>query len=139
MTHYDEKIKERQKIEAIKRMKMLGILPRAIKEFEEDGKVNCSECLGILYWLNEDEQQMVHRFEEKYNGVVYHVIKSKTDIGLLYSLLYVTVHEEEWEKDNNDIDRLEVCAYVVNHKNPWFSEFGYIAIRNSIGGLRRIH
>ena len=36
-------LRERQKQEAIKRMKKLGIMEQPIKEFEEEGKVNLSE------------------------------------------------------------------------------------------------
>lgn len=92
-------LREQQKQEAIKRMKKLGIMEQPIKEFEEEGKVNLSEGPGLLYWLNDEEQEMVRKFEEDSNGLVYHVIKTQMNFGLMYSFLYVSEHIEEWEMD----------------------------------------
>lgn len=96
-------LRERQKQVAIERMKKIGIMEQPIKEFEENGKVNLSENGGLLYWLNDDEQKMVDDFEKENNGLVYHVIKSRTTIGLMYALLYVSEYEEEWEMDMEDL------------------------------------
>lgn len=130
-------LRERQKVAAIERMKKLGIMEQPIKEFEESGKLNLSESGGILYWLNEDEQKMVDDFEKENNGLVYHVIKSRTNIGLMYSLLYVSEYEEEWKMDMEDLGTGQALAYVVNKDMPDCSEFGTIGIESSIGGLIR--
>lgn len=130
-------LKELQKAEAVKRMRKLGIMEQPIKEFEEEGKVNLSENGGILFWLNEEEQEMVREFEEKHDGLVYHVIKRYTNIGLLYSLLYVSKYAEEWEMDMEDLGAGQALAYTVNKDMPDCSEFGSIGIQPSIGGLVR--
>lgn len=130
-------LRERQKQVAIERMKKLGIMEQPIKEFEEDGKVNLSDNGGLLYWLNDEEQKMVDDFEEENNGLVYHVIKSRTTIGLMYALLYVSEYEEEWEMDMEDLGTGQALAYVVNKDMPDCSEFGTIGIEPSIGGLIR--
>ena len=96
-------LREQQKQEAIKRMKKLGIMEQPIKEFEEQGKVNLSEGPGLLYWLNDEEQEMVRKFEEDSNGLVYHVIKTQMNFGLMYSFLYVSEHIEEWQMDMEDL------------------------------------
>ena len=83
-------------------MKKLGIMEQPIKEFEEQGKVNLSEGPGLLYWLNDEEQEMVRKFEEDSNGLVYHVIKTQMNFGLMYSFLYVSEHIEEWQMDMED-------------------------------------
>lgn len=81
---------------------------------------------------------MVDDFEKENNGLVYHVIKSRTNIGLMYSLLYVSEYEEEWKMDMEDLGTGQALAYVVNKDMPDCSEFGTIGIAPSIGGLRRI-
>ena len=44
-------MRELQKAEALARMKLIGIFPEAIKQFDRDGKVNISEPpFGELYW-----------------------------------------------------------------------------------------
>ena len=98
-----EELKIKQKQEAIERMKMLKIYSQAIKEFEKENVINVSEHGGILFWLDDEQQEMVKRFEEKYNAVVYHVIHNYTEFGELYSLLYVSQHETEWDYDKDDI------------------------------------
>lgn len=129
-------LKEKQMAEAIKRMKALGLYPAVIKEFEEDGKLNLSEYNGILFHLNDDEKEMIKTWEQD-ECLVYHVIKSKTSFGLLYSLLYVSDTEEEWEMDFEDIKEHCPFVYVVNKTVPEYSEFGSITILPKNGGLVR--
>lgn len=132
-----EELKIKQKQEAIERMKMLKIYSQAIKEFEKENVINVSEHGGILFWLDDEQQEMVKRFEEKYNAVVYHVIHNYTEYGELYSLLYVSQHENEWDYDKDDIKHNIALCYVVNKDEENFSEFGSIGIRPQFGGVIR--
>ena len=44
---------EEKKREALCRMRLLGIFPETIRQFEEDGYVSVSEPpLGAFYWCN---------------------------------------------------------------------------------------
>ncbi len=133
-----EELKTAQKAEALKRMKTLKIMKQPIKEFEEEDKLNLSEHIGILYWLDEEEEKMVKEFEDKNMATVYHVIKSLTSIGLMYSLMYVSQYPEEWEQDNEDIKEGIALCYVVNKDMPDCSEFGSIGIKPMNGGVARI-
>ena len=134
-----EELKIKQKQEAIERMKMLKIYSQAIKEFEKENVINVSEHGGILFWLNDEQQEMVKRFEEKYNAIVYHVIHNYTEFGELYSLLYVSQHEEEWDYDKDDIKHNIALCYVVNKDEENFTEFGSIGIRPQFGGVIRTY
>ena len=132
-----EELRTKQKAQAVERMKKLGIMEQPVKEFEDEGKLNLSENGGLLYYLNEDEQKMVDDFEKENNGLVYHVIKSRTTIGLMYALLYVSKYLEEWKMDMEDLEEGQALAYVVNMDMPDCSEFGTIGIKPSVGGLIR--
>lgn len=132
-----EELRTKQKTQAVERMKKLGIMEQPVKEFEDEGKLNLSENGGLLYYLNEDEQKMVDDFEKENNGLVYHVIKSRTTIGLMYALLYVSEYLEEWKMDMEDLEEGQALAYVVNMDMPDCSEFGTIGIKPSVGGLIR--
>ena len=132
-----ENLREKQKQEAIERMKMLKIYSQAIKEFEKENVINVSEHGGILFWLDDEQQEMIKRFEEKYNAVVYHVIHNYTEFGELYSLLYVSQHENEWDYDKDNIKHNIALCYVVNKDEESFSEFGSIGIRPQFGGVIR--
>ena len=68
--------REQQKIEAITRMKALELHNNAIREFDKEDLINLSENYGALYWLHENQKEYVKEFEQKYNAVVYHVIRS---------------------------------------------------------------
>lgn len=132
-----EKLKIEQKQEAIARMKKLDIYAPAITEFEKENLVNKSEHGGILYWLDENEQEMVKEFEEKYGAMVYHIIHNYTNFGELYSLLYVSKDKDEWDYDNDDLNHNICLAYVKNLDEDAFSEFGSIGIKSQFGGLVR--
>ena len=132
-----ENLREKQKQEAIERMKMLKIYSQAIKEFEKENVINVSEHGGILFWIDDEQQEMIKRFEEKYNAVVYHVIHNYTEFGELYSLLYVSQHENEWDYDKDDIKHNIALCYVVNKDEENFSEFGSIGIKPQYGGVIR--
>lgn len=129
--------KQKQKQEAIERMKLLKLCPNIIKEFEKENIVNLSEHGGILYWLDSDQQAIVDSFEAEHDALVYHVIHSFTEFGELYSLLYVSKYEEEWETDREDLKDGYALVYVKNVDDDMCSEFGSICIKPQFGGLVR--
>lgn len=131
-------LKEKQKQEAIKRMRMLNLHTNTINEFEKDDVINLSENGGILYWLDETQRKIVEKFEEKHKAVVYHVIRSFTEFGELLSLLYVSNDSSEWGWDNEDIKFGTILAYVKNLDDDFCSEFGSIGIKSQFGGLMRV-
>lgn len=128
--------KEKQKEEAVKRMKFLELNEKAIEEFEE-GKLNKSELVGFLYWLDEEEEKMVRKWEEETGNLAYHLILSNTSFGRLLTVLYVSKYEEEWESDHEDLKHEVAIAYVFNLDTPMFSEYGRIGFKKNIGGLIR--
>ena len=130
--------REEMKQEAIKRMKALDIFPSAIKQFKNNDIVMVSERpLGALYWANNEEKEMIRKFEEDNNALVYMIVRTNMVFGLCDSLLYVSQYPEEWEMDNEDIKSDIVMTYTVNHDAPYCSEFGSIGIQKRNGGLIR--
>lgn len=131
--------RDEKKIEAIARMKKAGIFPQTIKQFEEEGYVSISEPpVGAFFWAEGEDLQRIRDFEEKYNALVYLVIRSYTNLGKMDSYLYVSDYEEEWERDREDLENKEPLVYVYNHDMPDCSEFGRIGVRCSIAaGLLR--
>lgn len=136
-------ITEAQKVEALLRMKKLGIHENAIREFMSEGKLNKSEPawgnkVGVLYWLTEKEQKMVKEWEEETGNLVYHVIVNNLSFGLCYSLLYVSKCTEEWEEDGLDLSEGCPYAYVKNVTDDECSEYGRIGIKPAFGGVVRV-
>lgn len=128
---------EEARTEAVKRLEVLKVHVNVLREFEEEGKLNKSERLGILYWLNDEEQMMVKEFEKDAEAVVYHVIHQHTNIGEMYSLLYVSLEDGEWCIDQKDLASGQVLAYVINKTMPDCSEFGIVGVEPRNGGIAR--
>lgn len=132
-------LRDEKRMEAIKRMKKMNIFNNAIKQFAEDHAVMMSEPpIGGLYYLNTEQKEMVQDFENEYNALVYLVVRTHTNLGMMDSLFYVSDHKDEWEMDNENIAENLAFVYVVNHDMPDCSEFGTIAYRNVGGGILRV-
>lgn len=124
------------KEEALRIMKYLKMFPNVIREFKEENKLNKSETRnGILYWLSDEEQQLVNDFEQDNPGtLVYHIIKTNTvDFGVVYDLLYITEDQEDWDLYKDYLKDNLVLAYTVTQ----FAESGLIKIKSVNGGLVR--
>ena len=131
--------REKKKEEAIKRMKALGIIDNAIKQFEEDDIVMVSEPpFGALYWLEDEEKEMVREFEEENNALVYMIVRAFTNFGKMDSLLFVSDYKEDWEMDHDAIVDGYVMSYTKNYDAPECSEMGSIVVKPMFGGLLRV-
>lgn len=133
---------EQKKAEAIARMKLLGIFPETIKQFEKEGKVSFSEPpLYAFYWANEEQQKVIKEFEKEHNALVYMGIRSYTTYGICDSYFYVSDYEEEWELDKESLTNKEnpnQVVYVYNNDDPWCSELGSIGFEKTpAGSLKR--
>ena len=81
--------KEEKKKEAVKRMQELNIIPNAIKQFINSNTLMISKSpFGTRYWLSDEQQEMVKKVEEKYESLVYMVVRSYTQCRVIDSLLY---------------------------------------------------
>ena len=129
--------REEQKIEAIERMKLLKLHSTPINEFQNDNVINLSEGIGILFWLEEEQIALVKKFEEKYQGIVYHAIHNMTNFGELLTLIYVSKNKSEWTRDRKDLQEGYAFSYVINLSYPECSEFGTVGIKSLNGGLIR--
>ena len=124
------------KEEALRIMKYLKMFPNVIREFKEENKLNKSETRnGILYWLSDEEQQLVNDFEQDNPGtLVYHIVKTVTlDLGIIYDLLYITEDQEDWNLYMDYLKDDLVLSYSVTP----FPESGLIKIKSVNGGLVR--
>ena len=128
---------EEMKQEALNRMKMLLLHRNVINEFKKENKLNKSEGpLGTLYWLDEEEKGMVKEYQEKWNVLVYHVIKTFTkDMGVIYDLLYIIDEKQYWEREREELKE----GLVLSHTKSQFSESGDIFVINVSGGLARLY
>ena len=62
---------EEKKVEAIARMKKLGIFPQTIKQFEDEGYISISEPpFGAFYWAEGEDLERIRQFEAEHNALV---------------------------------------------------------------------
>ncbi|MBO0441508.1 hypothetical protein [Candidatus Enterococcus ikei] len=153
MNETTREFKEKQKHEGLIRINKWQLIENVKKDFE-NGVLNCSTAINInintgsgnnqvryipkLNWLTGEEKEIVKKFETESDGLVYHVVKTQTDMGIMYSLLYVCKTEEEWEIDHEDLEDLTQVCYVHNVSCPDFSEFGSCLFEQRFGGLLRV-
>ena len=120
-------MRDKQKAEALARMKLLGIFPETIKQFDRDWKVSISEPpLGAFYWAEGWDLDRIEQFEEDHDALVYLVIRSYTTHGKMDDYLYVSKHEEEWEMSREDLEDGYAMSYTINRDYPECSEMGSI-------------
>lgn len=125
--------------EAIKRMKLLKLHPNVINEFKEEQRLNKSDLnKGILYWLNEEEQEMIEKLEKKYKFMTYHIIHSYSNLGETYEILFIKDNKEEWKAEMEDLKNGYAMARVEVINCPINSEFGYIGVKSINGGVVRV-
>ncbi len=130
---------EEKRAEAVRRMKLVGIFPETIRQFEKEGYVSISEPpLGAFFWAEGEDLERIKKFEEAYHALVYMVVRAYTTIGKMDAYLYVSNRQEEWDLDREDLLEGEPIAYVFNHDMPDCSELGSIGIeRTTAAGLKR--
>lgn len=123
--------------ECLERMKNLDFRPNVIAEFMNKGTLYRSE-YGFLYWLTDEEKNMIYQWQGETGNIVYHVIKSVHEFGTSYSFLYVSNYVDEWKYEREDLKQYMPIVYVKNIGNDYFSEYGTIRVRPVFGGLVRI-
>lgn len=132
------------KNEALARMHILKIHENAVNDLKKNDMVNVSffGC-GILYWPTDKQIELIKKFEDQYNCLVYHAISSTTEIGELLTFLYISQYESDWPTDREDLKNYDprygysIMAYVYNLSNDIFSEFGSVCVKPKNGGLVR--
>ena len=120
-------------------IKQLDMHDNVLTEFEV-GMINASESGGILYWANEHEQDQIKRIQELDDCVVWHIIRGIFVLGGVDEcemICYLLATEEDASYLMVEDGEYEVFAYVENVSWPDCSEYGYICVKPSVGGLVR--
>lgn len=125
-----------QKSEAILRMELLHLDTKIIEDFKQ-GKIFITKNSKVAELIGE-ELKMVLDWQRKTKNLVYYVIKNETVYGVLYSFLYVSNYEIEWEEDRQFLKSGYPCVYVKNITEDRHSEYGSICIGRQDSVLVRI-
>ena len=91
---------EAKKVEALCRIKELGINNYIIRGFSEFDKISLSEPpLGSFFLIDVEDLERVRTFERQYNALVFIIIRDFTANGIMDSYLFVSDYPEEWPDD----------------------------------------
>ena len=131
--------REQMKQKAIEILKEMGVYSPYIEAFEKNDVVTMFErYAGFWAYQYPELSEKIKSFEEKHKCLVYAVTHEIFEFGECYTFLVVTAYEDEWstlvEKENG---MFYSFAYVWNKDDDWCSEFGTVAIKSALGGLRR--
>jgi len=119
---------EKQKVEAISRLKLMGVREDVRRKFEKDGTVML--CNNEEYRpVDEETAEAIRQFEREHDATVFLVVRMFTVIADLDALLFVGKYEEEWESQQNDLRDGYAMSYCINRDYPECSEMGDIAFR----------
>lgn len=119
--------REEMKAEAIKRMRLMRIFPQTVNQFDKSDLVNISEPpLGGFFWADDFQKEIIKKFEEENDALVYMGVMSYTHFGKLLTLLFVSKYKREWRYDRRDLSEKLAVAYVYNYDHPDSSECGSI-------------
>ena len=125
-------LREKQREEAISRMKTLRILKKVANGFQKNGQVHiCTRPEGEYILPTEKEMEGIREFERRYNALVYVVLRAVTFYGVLDAYLFVSEKPVNWEQERDDLSGEYIYCYVVNQNNPEISEFGDIAFKHT--------
>ena len=119
--------------EAEIRMKELGLMEDVVKKFR-NGHMLVSEFGGILFDPDDDAKKAIE--ETKDYGLPYHVVKSVTNVGVMYAVLFVSKYRDEWGHEHYDKKSHTILANVYN-KDMDLCEIGQIGVEPVNGGLIR--
>lgn len=127
------KLAESPEKEAETRMKELGLMEDVVKKFR-NGDMLVSEFGGILFDPDDDAKKAID--ETKDYGLPYHVVKSVTNVGVMYAVLFVSKYRDEWGHEHYDKKSHTILANVYN-KDMDLCEIGLIGVEPVNGGLIR--
>lgn len=123
--------------EAIRRMEKAGLWDCIISEFQKSGKVFQSEAGGIIYDLNSEAMTAITEVQKEFSCMPYHVIVTRTTIGIMYTVLFVSKNSTQWPEERIQRDGT-VLAYVYNASYPDYSEIGLVQVQAANGGMVRL-
>ena len=132
--------KVEQKAKAIQLLRKLDIYEPYIEGFEKENKVCFYERFGG-YWVDQEKEifEKMKQVEKEYDCTVYAITHEMTELGEMWSFLFVSKYKEDWEYSFSKVGKdYYVIAYVWNRDCEMFSEIGDIVIKSFGGGLCRV-
>lgn len=124
--------------EAIWRMRKLSIPDEIISKFASSGVLSVFiPTLESYAEADEDVLKQALECESLYGVMVFFVIRSYTDAGVIDSLLIASPSANEIRSERAFLEKGATYAYIYDHANPGMSEISLIGIERVDGGVCR--
>lgn len=95
-------------------LRLLHLQIDVIRKYKYDNVISVSNEDGTTSVLNDDEQGMINKFQEKYQDMlVYHIIKTTTGSDIEYDLLVVSSDDNCIAKAKHYLIHNEILVYSV--------------------------
>ena len=124
--------------EALARFETMSIYAPTVDKYKK-GVIMMSEFKGILYDLNEGAKKALEEVRKIHldDFMPYHIVRTQTSLGDLYSVLGVSKSKEEWiyERWTRENDCININCYNAEQD---FVRCGDIRIQLASGGIERI-
>ena len=133
--------REVKKAEAIRWMNILGVNKDIVKLFEDyDIVMECSGTSGTFSPITDPKlEAQIHEFEQKWDYLVYMVVRTPSSFGWLDSLLFIDKYQDEWDFMSQELKHGYVMTWTINQDYPICSDMGSIIVkRTQSGGLIRL-
>lgn len=103
---------EMMKKESIYRLSKLNVLSCVIDDFQNKGWLYYTESTtGALYYINDEMKRFVKEIEERYKGMVYHIIHSKQS-SVSYSQCFGRPPTKKNGKRKEKTSKRDMCSHM---------------------------
>lgn len=130
--------KDSMKLEAVGRMKTLGIPEYVIKRFEMKDWLHMSDNTTIEEDIPEEILNKIKEYQDEFKNLVYHVVHTHLFGQETYECLAVSPYKEDWSYEFPD-KKGWTMSHSINITHPENTESGSIQLENKNHVLVRIN
>ena len=122
---------ERQKAEAVERLRLMGVQEEYIRDFEQNEQVHIFVEDGITPKdLSPHDIDAIHYLQDKAGTMVYLVVRTAFgDLGVVDTLFIVHQFEDRWSKDKEGMKKGNAMSLTMSYRHGGFTEFGLTVFR----------
>ena len=128
------KLQKNQHREALKRLNMMNIPTHWFLRFRFQHEITYSNFDYGIVAMPEHVRNLVTPFEKDNEALVYHVIESRSNFGIIYCLLFVSKNEEQWRSEliiDEKTEQIFVLSSMIFTEHSERSRIEMIPIRFS--------
>lgn len=121
---------ERQKAEAVERLRLMGVQEEYIRDFEQNDQVHIFVDGITLKDLSPHDIHAIHYLQDKARAKVYLIVRTTFgDLGVVDTLFIVHKFEDRWSEDKECVKKGNAMSLTMGYRHGGFTEFGLTVFR----------